>query len=168
MWYVIQTKTGQEEPMRQRVKKMLPDDAYEDCKILYYVKKKKYLGQWHEERERLLPGYMFLITDDPEPVSQALDRMTEFTKLLGTGSSFSPIRPEEEELLIRLTNGKDEIGMSYGVIEKGILKVRSGVLSGMESRIKKIDRHKRKGFISMRLDDKEKLVGVGLEITEKS
>ena len=57
---------------------------------------------------------------------------------------------------------------SYGVIEKGILKVSSGVLTGMESRIKKIDRHKRKGFISMRIDDKEKLVGVGLEITEKS
>lgn len=168
MWYVIQTKTGQEEPMRQRVEKMLPDSSYEDCKILYYVKKKKYQGEWHEERERLLPGYMFLITDNPEPVSEALGRMTEFTRLLGTGSSFCPIRPEEEELLNKLTNGKDEIGMSYGVIEKGILKVRSGVLTGMESRIKKIDRHKRKGFISMRLDDQEKLVGVGLEITEKS
>ena len=168
MWYVIQTKTGQEEPMRQRVEKMLPDDSYEDCKILYYVKKKKYLGQWHEERERLLPGYMFLITDNPKPLSEALHQMTEFTRLLGTGSSFCPIRPEEEELLNRLTNGKDEIGMSYGVIEKGILKVRSGVLTGMESRIKKIDRHKRKGFLSMRIDDQEKLVGVGLEITEKS
>ena len=168
MWYVIQTKTGQEEPMRRRVEKMLPDNSYEDCKILYYVKKKKYLGEWHEERERLLPGYMFLVTADPEPISEALDRMTEFTRLLGAGSSFCPIRPEEEELLNRLTNGKDEIGMSYGVIEKGILKVRSGVLTGMESRIKKIDRHKRKGFLSMRIDNQEKLVGVGLEITEKS
>lgn len=168
MWYVIQTKTGQEEPMRQRVEKMLPDDSYEACKILYYVKKKKYLGEWHEEKERLLPGYMFLVTQDPEPVSEALGRMAEFTRLLGTGSSFCPIQPEEEELLIRLTNGKEEIGMSYGVIEKGILKVSSGVLTGMESRIKKIDRHKRKGFLSMRLDGREKLVGVGLEITEKS
>lgn len=168
MWYVIQTKTGQEEPMRQRVEKMLPDNSYEDCKILYYVKKKKYLGEWHEERERLLPGYMFLITDTPEPISEALDRMTEFTRLLETGSTFCPIRPEEEKLLRRLTGGKDEIGMSYGVIENGVLKVNSGVLSGMESRIKKIDRHKRKGFISMRLADQEKLVGVGLEITEKS
>ena len=168
MWYVIQTKTGQEEPMRQRVEKMLPDHSYEDCKILYYVKKKKYLGQWHEEKERLLPGYMFLVTDDPKPVSEALGRMTEFTRILGTGSSFCPIRPEEEELLRKLTNGKEEIGMSYGVIEKGVLKVRSGVLRGMESRIKKIDRHKRKGFLSMRLDGQEKLVSVGLEITEKT
>ncbi|NDO70917.1 antiterminator LoaP [Schaedlerella arabinosiphila] len=168
MWYVIQTKTGQEEPMRQRVERMLPEDSFEECKILYYVKKKKYLGEWHEERERLLPGYMFLVTDDPKPAGEALNRITEYTRLLGTGSKFCPIRPEEEELLIRLTNGKDEIGMSYGVIESGILKVRSGVLTGMESRIKKIDRHKRKGFLSMRLDDKEKLVGVGLEITEKS
>lgn len=168
MWYVIQTKIGQEEPIRERVEKMLPVHFYEDCKILYYVKKKKYLGEWHEERERLLPGYMFLVTDDPEPVSEVLNRMTEFTRLLGSGNTFCPICPEEEELLIKLTRGKDEIGMSYGVIEKGILKVSSGVLTGMESRIKKIDRHKRKGFISMRIDDKEKLVGVGLEITEKS
>lgn len=168
MWYVIQTKTGQEEPMRQRVERMLPVHAFEDCKILYYVKKKKYLGEWHEEKERLLPGYMFLVTNDPRPASEALDRMTEFTRLLGTGSSFCPVRPEEEELLVRLTNGKDEIGMSYGVIEKGVLKVNSGVLTGMESRIKKIDRHKRKGFICMKLHDQEKLVGVGLEITEKS
>lgn len=168
MWYVIQTKTGQEEPMRQRVEKMLPDNSYEDCKILYYVKKKKYLGEWHEERERLLPGYMFLITDNPQPISEALGRMTELTRLLGVGNHFCPIGPEEEELLTRLTGGRDEIGMSYGVIEKGILKIRSGVLTGMESQIKKIDRHKRKGFISMRLDGQEKLVGVGLEITEKS
>ena len=168
MWYVIQTKTGQEEPMRQRVEKMLPNDSYEDCKILYYVKKKKYLGEWHEEKERLLPGYMFLVTEDPEPASEALGRMTEFMRLLGAGNSFCPIRQEEEELLIRLINGKDEIGMSYGVIENGTLKIRSGVLTGMESRIKKIDRHKRKGFLSMKLDDQEKLVGVGLEITEKS
>ena len=168
MWYVIQTKTGQEEPMRRRVEKMLPDNSYEDCKILYYVKKKKYLGEWHEERERLLPGYMFLITDNPQPISEALGRMTELTRLLGVGNHFCPIGPEEEELLTRLTGGRDEIGMSYGVIEKGILKIRSGVLTGMESQIKKIDRHKRKGFISMRLDGREKLVGVGLEITEKS
>lgn len=140
MWYVIQTKTGQEEPMRKRVEKMLLHHFYEDCKILYYIKKKKYLGEWHEERERLL----------------------------GTGSTFCPIRQEEEELLTKLTRGKEEIGMSYGVIEKGILKVRSGVLTGIESRIKKIDRHKRKEFISMKLDNQEKLEGVGLEITEKS
>ncbi len=168
MWYVIQTKTGQEEPTRQRVERMLPNDSHEECKILYYVKKKKYMGKWREERERLLPGYMFLVTDHPEPAGEAIDRMTEYIRLLGTGSTVCPIRPEEEELLIRLTDGKDEIGMSYGVIENGILKIKSGVLRGMESRIKKIDRHKRKGFISMRLDDKEKMVGVGLEITEKS
>lgn len=168
MWYVIQTKTGQEEPMRQRVEKMLPNNSYEDCKILYYVKKKKYLGEWHEEREKFLPGYMFLITNAPKLAFESLNRITEFTRLLGIGREFCPIRPEEEELLTRLTDGKDEIGMSYGVIEKGVLKINSGGLAGMESRIKKIDRHKRKGFISIKLDNREKLVGVGLEITEKS
>ena len=69
---------------------------------------------------------------------------------------------------MKLTEGKDEIGMSYGVIHNGVLEICEGVLRGMESRVKRIDRHKRKGYISMRIDDEEILAEIGLEITEKT
>lgn len=76
---------------------------------------------------------------------------------------------EEEKLLTKLAGDKDEIGMSYGVIEDGVLRIKDGVLTGLESSIRKIDRHKRRGYIGLSMPDgKEKLVGVGLEITEKS
>ena len=64
--------------------------------------------------------------------------------------------------------GKEEIGMSYGVIRDGVLKISRGALVGMESRVRKIDRHKRKGYISMSLDGKEEVAEIGLEITEKT
>lgn len=80
-----------------------------------------------------------------------------------------PVGKEEEKLLERLAGGWDEIGMSYGVIENGTLNIKEGVLARLESAVKKIDRHKRKGYISLSLPGgEEKLVCVGQKITEKS
>lgn len=169
MWYVIQTGMGSEEAVKEKTKKMLPDGSYKDCKVLYCISKKRYLGQWHEERERFLPGYIFLVTEDSETASMAMKGIAEFTKLLGYGKEVCPIGKEEEELLAKLVGDRDEIGMSYGVIENGALKIKTGVLAGLEPAVRKIDRHKRKGYIRLALPNgEEKLVGIGLEITEKS
>lgn len=169
MWYVIRTKAGSEEAVRKRAKKLLAADTGRDCKVLYCIRKKRYLGEWHEEKERLLPGYVFLVADDPEGAAGVLKGIPESVKLPGYGEKACPVGKEEEELLSRLTGEKDEIGMSYGVIEGGVLKIERGVLSGLEASVRKIDRHKRKGYIGLTLPGEgEKLVGVGLEITEKS
>ncbi|MBD5550281.1 MAG: antiterminator LoaP [Lachnospiraceae bacterium] len=169
MWYVIQTRPGHEEAIKEKALKLFPEGAHGECKVLYYVSKKRYLGEWHEERERFLPGYLFLVADDPKPAAEVSGRMAEFTRLLGYGKTFYPVREEEEAILRQLIGERDEIGMSYGVIENGALKIKDGVLAGMERLIRKIDRHKRKGYISLSLPGgEEKLVGVGLEITEKS
>ena len=169
MWYVIQTKTGREEAVKQKAKKMLPQNVFWDCRVLYCINKKRYLGEWHEERERFLPGYLFLVTDDAGAASRPFKEITELTRLLGDGREACPMGKEEEGLLEKLAGGRDEIGMSYGVIENGTLKIKEGVLAGLEPAVKRIDRHKRKGYISLSLPDGgERLVGVGLEITEKS
>lgn len=169
MWYAVQTKPGREEAVREKARKLFPKDTCGDCKVLYYVSKKRYLGQWHEEKEQLLPGYVFLTADEPAEMEEISDKIAEFTRVLGYGKTACPIRKEEEELLKRLAGEKDEIGMSYGIIEDGVLKIKDGVLAGLESSVRKIDRHKRKGYIGLSFEDgKEKLVGIGLEITEKS
>lgn len=59
MWYVIQTKTGQEEPMRQQVEKILPDNSYEDCKILYYVKRKNIWAYGTKKEKDFCPDICF-------------------------------------------------------------------------------------------------------------
>lgn len=46
--------------------------------------------------------------------------------------------------------------------------MRNGALTGMESRVKRIDRHKRTGYISIEIDNKERMAEIGLEITEKT
>lgn len=169
MWYVMQTKPGHEEEVKEKARKLFREDACGDCKVLYYISKKRYLGAWHEEKERLLPGYVFLTAKDPAKIRELSGRIAEFTRVLGYDGTACPIREEEEELLKKLAGEKDEIGMSYGVIEDGVLKIKDGVLAGFENSVRKIDRHKRKGYIGLSFGDgKEKLIGIGLEITEKN
>lgn len=169
MWYAVRTMEGEEEAVKRRVGEMAPQESGWECRVLYCIHKKRYLGEWHEERERLLPGYLFFVADGPEPVSRALGRITGYAGLGGGGMEACPVDREEEELLERLAGGTEEIGMSYGVIRDGVLKVKEGALVGLEGAVRKIDRHKRKGYINLSFPGMEKkLVGIGLEVTEKS
>ena len=169
MWYVIQTLAGQEEIVKQMVEKYLSKDSYEECRVLYYVRKKRYQGEWHEERERLLPGYLFLIADSPWPAWEALKKVTMFSRLLRNyvENEIYPISQEEENFLKRLTRNGDEVEISYGMIAGDEVRINSGSLIGMEAVIRKIDRHKRIAFIEMQIFGEVKLVEVGLEIVEK-
>jgi len=186
MWYAIRTGCGHGDAVGQQVRDVVPKGIGGNVRVLYCIRKKKYLGTWHDVRERFLPGYMFLVTDNPDtgnggpkmpgklaegPGTGGISRRCGFLKpygMPGHGNRFCAVRKEEQEFLVRLTGGKDLVGMSYGVIRNGVLEITDGALMGMESRIRKIDRHKRKGYISMRINDEETVAEVGLEITEKT
>lgn len=171
MWYVIQTLAGQEEIVKQMLEKYLPGDSYEECKILYYIRKKRYRGEWHEVKERFLPGYLFLVADSPWVAKEALKKVTRtrFSRLLRDyqENEIYPVSREEEEFLKKLAGDKEEVEFSYGVVEGDRVRVVSGSLMGMESVIRKIDRHKRVAYIEMQIFGEVKLVEVGLEIVEK-
>ncbi len=168
MWYVIQTEPGLEETVKREIQSRAHGGSFDDCRILYCVRKKRYLGAWHEERARFLPGYLFVVTKIQGLIFNEWNAMLETEEIFGCSRVICPVLCEEEEFLMKLTGGRNEIGMSYGVIRDGVLKVIQGELTGMEPRVKKIDRHKRKGYISMRIHGEEKLAELGLEITEKT
>lgn len=169
MWYVIQTLAGEEESVKQMIEKYLPKDSYNECKILYYKRKKRYKGEWHEERARLLPGYLFLIADSPWPAWRALKGVTKFSRLVKNNeeNEIYPILLEEENFLKKLVGDDGEIEISYGMIESDTVRIISGGLMGMEAVIRKIDRHKRVAYIEMQVFGEVKMVQVGLEILAK-
>lgn len=171
VWYAIQKASVKEEMANGQFGNTFPQLEGE-WRELFCVKKKRYQGQWHDERKRFLPGYVFFVTetfDVENRITIVKDTdLWENRKILGQIDKFLPVMREEEEILIKLTEGNDEVGMSYGVIHNNVLSIYKGPLTGLESRVRKIDRHKRRGIISMNLQGKENLVEVGLEITEKT
>ena len=160
--------SGKEKLIKQFLESINEDQAEAtDCRLIYYETKRRYLGQWHSEKRLLFPGYIFAVTDRVDQLYNQLKKVPEFTRILGTGDDIVPLSKSEESLLRRLSEDSETVGMSYGVQEGDRIIIKEGNLKGFESKIRKIDRHKRKAWIDIDLLGTERLVEVGLEIVEK-
>ena len=167
MWYVIQTVTGREKTVKTLIENMVPAGLYEDIKIVYTERKKRYYGNWHLEKRPMFPGYLFIISDDVEELFLYLKKIPEMTKILGTGKELVPISESEEALIKRLSGDTGEVTMSYGIQEGDRVKVLEGSLAGLEYLITKVDRHKRKAYMEVELLGQKRTIEVGLEIVKK-
>lgn len=168
MWYVIQVRTGSEENIRLVCEKKIPSDVLKECFILYYEEKRHIKGEWKIQKKILFPGYVFLVSEEPENLYMQLKQVPSLTKLLGIGNEVVPLKEDEEEFL-RVFGGEGQVvPMSEGIIENSKVVVKSGPLAGKEGYIRKIDRHKRKAYLEVPMFGRMQKVQMGLEIISKS
>ena len=191
MWYVIQVQTGREEQIIDEARKYQVQEYFDSMFAPHCVRKKKYLGQWHREQEILFPGYLFVITSQPEELYQALKRVPKLTKLLGTGEKWTPMTKEDIAVVKRLSgkqlsgnteaaarqqgrktgqNAQEDswlMDFSEGYIQGEKVIVTKGPLKGMESKISRIDRHKRLAWLTVELFGRTVELQAGLEIVRK-
>ena len=167
MWYVVQVRSGTEHNIRIQCNKKIPDTVMEKCFIPYYEEKKKQNGTWNTLQKVLFPGYIFMITEDVEKLFFYLKTIEGMTKLIGTGQDIIPLNEQEVFFLERFGGKEQIVTMSEGIIKGTQVIITSGPLMGMESLIKKIDRHKRKAWLNLEMFGKTQYVEVGLEITKK-
>lgn len=168
MWFVIQTQSGKERLVKRMIESTVSPECYDECRIIFCEMKRRYHGAWHLEKKPMFPGYLFIIANDTEKLYMELKKIPQMTRLLGNeGGVAAPISEEEEFFLKTLSAGSESVSMSYGYQEGDIVTIREGSLKGFESRIVKIDRHKRKAFIEVDLLGETRSVEVGLEIVEK-
>ena len=85
MWYVMQVRTGTEENIRCQCQRLISNNVLERCFIPYYQQKKRFQGEWHIQERILFPGYVFLIAQNLECLSESLRKVIGMTRLLGTG-----------------------------------------------------------------------------------
>jgi len=166
-WYVIQVITGDEELCIDKCIRKLDPGIYEKCFVPYYIRKKKYLGRWNEEKYKLYPGYIFVISDNIEEVFLQLKKVDGLTKLLSIGDEIIPIEIDEAMMIKKMIGDTDTVEMSVGFIVGDKVVIQSGPLKGMESKIKKIDRHKKIAIVSMAILGNATDVTVGLEVVKK-
>ena len=86
------------------------------------------------------------------------------TRLLGTGDEIIPLSQEEVELLLKLGKEEQLVAMSTGIIENDRVRILTGPLQDMEGYIRKINRHKRKAWVSIEMFGRSVDMEVGLEI----
>ncbi len=168
MWYVIQVISGKEEATLNMIKKYGAQKYIKECFSPRYERRRKYLGQWHQEKAILFPGYIFVISNQVEELYQALKKIPELTKLLGVGEKWTAMTKEDVEI-VELLSGKERVvKFSEGYIAGEKVVVVKGPLKGMEGTIRKVDRHKRKAYLEIPMFGRVLNAQVGLEIVEKS
>ena len=167
-WYVVQVRSGHEKQIAEKCRTMISNEILEECFIPEYVRKKKYLGKWHDVKDILFKGYIFMVTDHIDALYTELKKIPDFVKVIGKKKEM--IYPlDEEEVSFMKSFGKEEhiVEMSQGFIQGERIFITEGPLQGKEGLIMKIDRHKRIAYLKLSMFNKETTTKVGLEIISK-
>lgn len=168
MWYVIYCRGREEESIIESCKQRISKDILKDAFQFTYSREEKWQGEWKIIVKKMFPGYIFLSTDNEEALYNELRQYKDFVTIMEDKEVLIPVRKEEERRLTVLCGKAHHLGMSRGVIRDGVTIVSDGPLKGLESIIKRIDRHKRLATIEIDMPgDMCKELKVGLEITEK-
>lgn len=101
MWYVIQVRTGTEREIIQQCRRVISKEVLEKSFLPCFEEMKRYKGAWHKEEKLLFPGYVFLISEDPERLYQSLKTVIGLTKLLKTGDQIISLTEAEIRFLLR-------------------------------------------------------------------
>ncbi len=168
LWYVAQVYTGKEERLVRMCREQVSSGVLVRCFVPYCERMKRYLGEWHKEREVLFPGYVFMVTSQVDRLNEELKGIPMFARILGNGGLLLPLSPGEVAFLERLGGGAQVVAMSLGVVENDQVRILDGPMAGLEGYIRRIDRHKRQARIEVEMFGRILEATVGLEIVGKS
>jgi transcriptional antiterminator NusG len=175
-WVILFVQTGLEEKLTRSLKEKLNADEF-----LPFLPAKeaprRSKGVIYKERRTLFPGYIFIQTEiETGLIAEKLEAALKDAawpegvySLLHYGDNKKDvtIRANERQYWERLFDEDFCIRGSIGIIEGDTVKVTSGPLIGMESQIKKIDRHKRIATLEVNILGSERIVKLMLEVVEK-
>ena len=135
---------------RAVVEKMIPKGILENCFVPVRRLRKKFHGAWHEVTEKLFPGYVFMVSEQPQLLYEELKQIPALTKMLGRCEEyFTPLSEKDVRILEGIQKGKNgsrnpEAGISRIAVEEGNqIRILSGPLVALEGQIRKVNLHKR-------------------------
>ena len=153
-FYAIQVMSGREDAFVELLRKTTPDASVHNIKKKMPSRKK---GKPVTLVNPVFPGYIFLqcplegITPD---LISAIKRTKHFTRILPSTDHIKPLDERDSKIIRQLVSFGKEIGPSLVTFdENNRIKVIQGPLFGMEGRIVRVDRRKRRAKITLELED---------------
>lgn len=173
---VLQVAPREEEKAEAHIRKILPKELYDQCFHPTRMMRKKFHGSWVDVREKLLPGYVFVTTEDAAAFYAQLKKIPLLTKMLGRDlECFVRLQEKEEQwldLLLRQStdaaSGKNEVGLSQIDIREGNeIYIVSGPLADLRGMVRKINLHKRIAEVEVPFMNGNTVIHLGVEMVEK-
>lgn len=167
LWYVLQTRTGEEDKLVNLIHKLVSPNLYEECFVV---------GQeqlWRRQQKnfvhvkRAFPGYVFITAREPEALFFCLKKLPAMAKLLADEELFFlSLEIEEAAFLRKIMDSEYVIRLSHVVTDKnGKIVPISGPLKLCGNRIVKCRLGKRYVLVRVGIhgEEKEALLGIVLE-----
>ena len=173
MWYVIQTMSGKEHEVCLWINTYVDKDLYERCFVPLYEDVWRKEGIGHISIKRLFTGYLFVETDTPKELYNALKVIPQMTEILSVEDknekSFIPLH-KEEELFFDTILSDGIMKVSYVHMSKaGRIDLVIGPLQSYTDRIVRVDIPHRRAIVDIpMLGESRKLkFGLWLDIDPK-
>lgn len=149
-WYLARVPEGQERVMCEKLQRVVSRDLLEDAFFPVKERWMKRAGAWFTTLVPLYQGYVFVATRDAAGLYRALSRLTLPVDLAGDGvRSWVPLSDDAQAWFSSVMDEGRVVRSSTAVIEGGVLRVEAGPLVGQEARVGRIDRHKRRCWVSV-------------------
>lgn len=188
MYYVLWVGSGNEAKAELLIRRIVPDHFYGDCFYPMKHLRKRFHGVTKDIYERMIPGYLFLQTEDIHSFYERIREIPVFLSILGKTEldeteDFYPLTEQEEQWLKRIM-GRGNLQSSsvkqgeqgQGTIvelsqvsfdENDRVVIVSGPLKEMEGKVKKIDLHRRIAAVELEFMNTVTVLHLGIEIIEK-
>ncbi len=175
MYYVLQVAPGKEADTEAYIMKRIADKLFSSCFHPVRCVRKKFRGEWMDRHEKLLPGYVFMSSENAEELYLALKGIPMLTKFLGWNMEYvTPLTEQETEWLEALVSAGQD-GMITGEVplsqieidENDEIRILSGPLQNMEGMIKRINLHKRIAEVEVEFMGRRTVIHLGIEMVEK-
>lgn len=170
MWYVMQVVSGQENRIALMVEHIVSGRNLGNCFVPKRRLRKKFHGEWHETSEKLFPGYVFVITEQPQTLYEEVKKIPALTKLLGrNGEYFTPLSKADVQTIEKLQNKAEEgWGVEAEISKIAVgegkrVKILSGPLQNLEGQVRKINLHKRIAEVEMDFMGSKTVIYLGIE-----
>ena len=166
MWYVIQTISGKEHEICTWMNTYLDKTLYKRCFVPLYEDVWRKNGIGHISIKKMFSGYLFLETDTPDKVYEALKKVPQLTVLLSmeekSGRLFLPIRKEEELFFDSiLSDGLMKVSYVHKS-GRGNLSMVIGPLQSYTDNIVKLDLPHRRAIVEIPMLGENRRVKFGL------
>jgi transcriptional antiterminator NusG len=170
-WYILFVRTAREHKVEQLLKEQLDTSEFMPFVPLQENLFKK-AGIVKKEQKPLFPGYVFIQSevegqDFLKKINPLVYNSSDIVCVLKYSETEISMRESERQMLLRLCNEDHCIESSCGILEGDRINIISGPLKGLESIIKKVNRHKRQAWVEIEFMGEIRLVCIGLDIVKK-
>ncbi len=163
-WFVIQTRARNEQKTKDKIDKILGK------KIKTLLPKRKLWvrrkGKFKYELYPLYPGYFFF-QSKPEPeIIKTIKKTEGVIKILGRNGIPETVPPYEMRLIFNLMQEGDIVPPSQALFVNQKIKIIGGPLKGLEGKIVKVEKRKRRIKVRLPLFNSYRDVYLSYELVE--